>query len=215
MSTTLKGGDQRMKNHRALLEIKLVIFWIMAMAAGASLALLLGQILLLAIDNVVWLPADAVFIAGMLGLFLGIGQWLLLRPRLPRSGWWVFASLIGGIIAGFVVNQIGNQAISLALFGTFGLILGAFQWSVLRGRLRNSGIWPFVSGFAWALGSLSIDWVDRIALHPSWPFNELLTVATMYALLGVLVGVVTGAALAWMLHSTPAPYHPSRNQLLA
>ena len=32
----------------------------------------------------------------------GASQWLILRRRLPRVGWWVVASAVGGIMEGVI-----------------------------------------------------------------------------------------------------------------
>lgn len=181
-------------------EVRFVILWIIATAVGAFLALLISQILLYGIERVVWVTTDEFLFGSVLGLILGICQWLALCVRLARSGWWIPLSLMGGILIGFTANQAGNRASSLAAFGTYGIILGVLQWSMLRDRLRSSGIWILASGISWALGSQAMVWIDRIALDVSWPFGELVTVAIMYGVVGAVIGAFTGAALAWMLH---------------
>jgi hypothetical protein len=133
---------------------------------------------------------------------------------LARSGRWILSSLIGGMVVGFVANQAGNQASSLGAFGAYGIILGAFQWAVLRGKLRSAGIWVLASGIAWALASQAIVWLDRIALESTWPFGELATVAIMYGLLGAIAGAITGAVLAWMIKNSEEAF-PASTGLVA
>ena len=77
---------------------------------GASLILMPG-----------WLnPANAVLSLDLafliMGLFIGVGQWLLLRRRLPRAGWWIGANVVGwGVLA---LITIGN---SMGQFGLFSI----------------------------------------------------------------------------------------------
>ncbi len=61
-------------------------------------------------------PVDLIFL--LIGLGTGVAQWLLLRSRLPRAGWWVAASLLGwGLLAlittGDAMDQFGLFSMSL------------------------------------------------------------------------------------------------------
>ena len=60
------------------------------------------------------LSLDLAFL--IMGLAIGVGQWLLLRQRLPRSGWWIGANVVGWSILALVTN--GN---SMGQFGLFAL----------------------------------------------------------------------------------------------
>ena len=64
---------------------------------------------------------DLAFIG--MGLSIGMGQWLLLRRRLPRAGWW-----IGANVAGWGLLALITQGNSIGQFGLF--ILGFFPASV-------------------------------------------------------------------------------------
>jgi hypothetical protein len=69
---------------------------------------------------------DVVFF--LMGLSIGVAQWLLLRQRLPRAGWWIAANLAGwGLVA---LITTGNT------IGSYGLlILGLFPACVTAGML--------------------------------------------------------------------------------
>ena len=59
---------------------------------------------------------DLAFI--VMGLSIGVGQWLLLRRRLPRAGWWIGANVAGwGLLAlittGTSIGQLGLFVIGL------------------------------------------------------------------------------------------------------
>ena len=60
------------------------------------------------------LSLDLAFL--IMGLAIGVGQWLLLRQRLPRAGWWIGANVVGWSILALVTN--GN---SMGQFGLFAL----------------------------------------------------------------------------------------------
>lgn len=50
----------------------------------------------------------------IMGLSIGVGQWLLLRQRLPRAGWWIGATVVGW--GGVALITLGNS------MGQFGLL---------------------------------------------------------------------------------------------
>ena len=55
---------------------------------------------------------DLAFI--VMGLSIGVGQWLLLRRRLPQAGWWIGANVAGwGLLALITADN------SMGLFGLF------------------------------------------------------------------------------------------------
>ena len=60
------------------------------------------------------LSLDLAFL--IMGLSIGVGQWLLLRQRLPRAGWWIGANVVGWGILALVTK--GN---SMGQFGLFAL----------------------------------------------------------------------------------------------
>jgi hypothetical protein len=88
-------------------------WWVLATPGGW----LLGVLLILIFG---WLnfwtdetwDIDLAFI--VLGLSIGVGQWLLLRRRLPRAGWWIGANVMGWVLLGLITGES---------FGQFGLLL--------------------------------------------------------------------------------------------
>ena len=89
-------------------------WWALATTGGW----LLGALLTLIPGWLNWtnavLDLDLVFI--VMGLSIGVGQWLLLQRRLPRARWWIGANivgwgLIGLITAGNSLDQFGLLAL--------------------------------------------------------------------------------------------------------
>ena len=58
---------------------------------------------------------DLAFI--VLGLSIGLMQWLLLRRRLSKSGWWIGANVLGWVLLGLITGDS---------LGQFGLLLMGF-----------------------------------------------------------------------------------------
>jgi hypothetical protein len=52
------------------------------------------------------------------------GQWLLLRRRLPRAGWWVGANVLGWGLLGLIIGDS---------FGQFGLLVLGFLPACVTG----------------------------------------------------------------------------------
>jgi hypothetical protein len=89
-------------------------WWVLATTGGW----LLGVLLILISG---WLnfwtsesfDVDLAFI--VLGFSIGVGQWLLLRRRLPRAGWWIGANVVGWVLLGLITGGPLHQ------FGLLGL----------------------------------------------------------------------------------------------
>ena len=100
--------------------------WVLLTAAGwlTGLLLIATSYRLKWIDPTIYF--DVVFF--LMGLSIGVAQWLLLRQRLPRAGWWIAANLAGwGLVA---LITTGNT------IGSYGLmILGLFPACVTAGML--------------------------------------------------------------------------------
>jgi hypothetical protein len=106
-------------------------WWVLATIGGW----LLGMLLIMIPGWLNWtggsLNLDLAFIA--MGLAIGMGQWLVLRRRLPRAGWWIGANVAGWGLLGLVTtdNTIGQ-------FGLLSLgLLPACATAVMLAMLMN------------------------------------------------------------------------------
>jgi hypothetical protein len=146
------------------------VSWPIAEAVDAALAEIVG-------GTVAW---------GILGLFLGVGQWLLLRRHIRKAGWWVLATVVGCAVAGSVkwvqgpimdqiafevaagLGEIGWEIVmplmgiglGLIFEGATGLVVGSAQWLVLQRQVPRAGRWVLVSVVAWATGAVLIAGVE-------------------------------------------------------
>jgi len=67
-------------------RLKNAWWWIVTTAAGCSLASLINQ---------AFLPEGMDFAAGLiLGIGVGMAQWLVLRREVPWSGWWIAINIV-------------------------------------------------------------------------------------------------------------------------
>ena len=86
-------------------------WWVFATAGGWLVGLLLAFGLLKKWKSS-FADIDVVFV--LLGLSIGVGQWLLLRRRLSHAAWWIGANLVGW---GLLILLPGNS------IGQFGLLV--------------------------------------------------------------------------------------------
>jgi len=67
----------------------------------------------------------------LIGLSIGVWQWLLLRRRLPRAGWWVGANVLGwglvGLITGDSLDQFGLLALGFLPACVTAMMLALFM----------------------------------------------------------------------------------------
>ena len=88
-------------------------WWVLATTAGWLLGVLL---IVISGRHNFWtyesFDIEAAFI--VLGLSIGLAQWLLLGRRLPRAGWWIGATVVGwgllSLVTGDALDQFGLLA---------------------------------------------------------------------------------------------------------
>ncbi len=139
----------------------------------------------------------------MLGIGVGILQWLVLRGRVSGVGWWVLASAAAGYgitQASFILIEeslsFGLLLSSTGVAALGGAVTGILQWFVLRGKVSRAGWWVLASTVGWGL-SMAV----TIAM-PSGVTDDI--EFTGPAVTGAVLGAVTGAALVWLLRQ-PVP----------
>ncbi len=182
--------------------------WVVASTVGFFVGFWLGFILGLIIigeDNGINLLRSILgyFMFGTsIGAMTGVLQWLVLRGRVSKAGWWILAS----IPAGYGIFLAGDIGIEESLnFGTLlssigvvalgGAVAGILQWLVLRRQVSRAGWWVLASTVGWALGVTVMDALEYMYGTP----DDLQLVVT-----GAVLGAVTGGALVWLLRQ-PVP----------
>ena len=129
--------------------LSLMLGWALTFAVILSLKAVFGVADEDAIASFILLPS--------IGISIGLFQWFVLRPYIPRASWWVLASLTGWAIclplaqALFrVVNDAMDGAIKGSFVGiiqitVFGFLIGLAQWLVLRQHISKAGWWILTS----------------------------------------------------------------------
>lgn len=88
-------------------------WWVLTTAGGW----LFGALLIMISSWLGWMdaPINIKFAFIMMGLSIGVGQWLLLRRRLPWAGCWIIANVVGWGLLALITS--GNS------IGQFGLLI--------------------------------------------------------------------------------------------
>ena len=120
------------------------VWWLpltsLGLGVGASASFLAGN----AVFQAAGLTAAFAAIGGVVGLAVGIMQWLLLRQHLSRTEWWILASIVGHSL-GLVIG--GNLPVGLPIgatsvfgpefAGVLGAVVGAITGAALVWLLRQ------------------------------------------------------------------------------
>jgi hypothetical protein len=176
--------------------------WVLASTVGLLLGFIVGFPLSFLAMDILGERLGQSFGGIVFGIGVGGLQWLVLRRRISRAGWWVLASAAGGygivqaMFLGAFEGYVGSLSFGalLSITGVValgGAVTGTLQWLVLRGQVSRAGWWVLASTVGWGLSMTA-------AIAYSWPGPMWLIVT------GAVLGAVTGGALVWLLRQ-PAP----------
>jgi hypothetical protein len=160
--------------------------------------------------------SEDIIVTGYAGVTVGAVitgslQWLVLRRQIAGSGWWVLASIAAAAVVGVVAFGVGAvhpPAGWVAGVGLFGTVVGVLQWLVLRQLRARAGWWVFASTAGWLAGGPGVGFVTWLVDGPLGSFLAWPT-------LGIVYGVVTGAALVWLWRQGPPGYDQHRGPQLS
>ena len=176
------------------------LLWVLASTVGSITGLFVGIVGSDVSEVLEAIPpnyGEAGFWA-VVGAGVGIFQWLVLRWRVCRSGWWVLASILGLAVAAVLAMAMGfagddpytpSHIARVLVVG--GAMAGIMQWFVLRRQVSRAGWWVLASTAGWAV------W-GQVALGTIFPLGVAIVGG------GFVLGGITGLALVWLLRQ-PIP----------
>ncbi len=154
------------------------------------------------------------------GFVLGIAQWLVIRPYIGHTGWWVIASSVGwflGILLNIMATGILNYIVQLlwavgGLWEVFWLnlvhepvtaaVLGVAQWFVLRRHIQHAGRWILASAVGGAVhGAVSAALCAAACQAITMKVSAEMATAVTYGAGWAGYGAVTGIMLVWLLQN--------------
>lgn len=182
--------------------------WVLATFGGWLLGVVV-ILLLAAIGERVRVGDQSPVGIGM-GLGVGYAQWRVARKWFGATSQWMWAT-VSGMGTAFVLSDlvgvrwdIGQsnvfRLIILAALGS--LLVGLWQWRTLQPRSLRAHWWIAASVVGWV--SAACLPMLMISPGPGSPQSALalwLNVGGL-ALGGIVLGVITGGALAWLLRSS-------------
>lgn len=139
-------------------------------------------------------------------------QWLVLRPRLPRTYMWIVVSLVGILIGGAMfqaldaaVSQLAGGwrtavegAVQLLLEG---LVLAIAQWLWLRRYAQKASRWILANLF-WIALFMPIFFFGSGDGEPAEmpaPAAAAIVSGLVVAVVGLVSSAITGAEMVWLL----------------
>ncbi len=159
-------------------NIQFAMPWTFATAAGwLSSAFLITNLFL-----AIFLFPLVALSGNVPGTIIGLFQWRLLRSHVCEASLWMFATILGSVIAWqFVLYKYG------ILSGCQALVL----WRWIK---RHAIIWVPTSSVAWMLGwTIYSQAPSGQGVEPFWNYA---------ALAGIVVGGLTGPVLIWLLNQS-------------
>jgi hypothetical protein len=124
-------------------------WWLAATALGLLVGLfgssLLSRISYGTLDvQSVWF---AILVTGFVGGSMGLAQWLVLRQRVHRAGWWIVANALGWGVVGWGAATLSNEMVlpALGIILVPGIATAAALWLLLDqwpGRRDGGGNLP-------------------------------------------------------------------------
>lgn len=143
------------------------------------------------------------------GTIIGILQWMVLRPHLKQSGWWIAISAISWGIMGWsglgAVGWIAPRTLNISvrlLYGFWegakvGFVLGVGQYVLLSHQVPQAWRWILASVLDWAI-ALACGWALGGLLRLQ--FRQFLGDVIGLGCAWLLVGGLTGFALTLLLN---------------
>lgn len=105
--------------------------WVLATMAGCLLVFPMMGLLQLAFDAAFLSIWNGVLAFATIGGLIGLSQWLFLRRRIPKAGWWVLASVLGwslAVLGSLTVVRNGSALAQLLTASLSPAIVASFAW---------------------------------------------------------------------------------------
>lgn len=153
-----------------------------------------------------------------LGLTIGIAQWFILRRLIVRSPWWIVASALGWSGVGFtltkmlyidiptpgspnfgkpILEQLPPTLPAIAQVTIAGLLMGLFQWLILRTTLRQSFWWIPVNGVIMLLAALGV-------LIGGYNIGGIPGIGIFIVSFSPIYAILSGITFNWLISRSPS-----------
>jgi len=181
-------------------EKSLFILWVVANFAGWVLGIIV--VIALATLQESTHIGNAVYLGAGMGWSVGFAQWLIARKWFDATSRWMWASTIG-ITTPFLFADLVRMGdlssfVLPVLAAAGGLLSGLMQRNSLRSHSAKADRWIVASAVAWMCPALLVQFF-AVPRHPRTTLESVRNIGS-FGLGGAVLGVVTGAALVWLLN---------------
>ncbi len=194
---------------------KFWFLWILATVVGAAVGLVLSFPFQLVLEAALgtkrippWTAAETGLIVvlkgaegGVMGLGMGLGQWLVFRKHLNQTRGWILATGLALFLEGAFRWSLPFDTLTWQLgvdtMLSLGAFLGIFQWFVLRGRVPYAGGWIVISVAGWILALVLIVATEFAPQPVESSVGQVLFGVTL-----LVPFAVAGGGMVWLLRQT-------------
>ncbi|MCE9647328.1 MAG: hypothetical protein K8S20_15130 [Chloroflexi bacterium] len=139
----------------------------------------------------------------LIGLFMGLGQWIVISTKIKKAYNWILATLVGfsvGSFFSFIIFSIVGEMLPIpnkhyiiieliqmmgSLMGA-GMFTGACQWVSLKRKLAHSLKWSLVSGLSFVIGILPMFFVQGYTVN--YPIVRVISIIVSVGLVAIISG---------------------------
>jgi hypothetical protein len=180
-------------------EIGLWLGWTLA----TTLGMLIGYLSLALLVGSLDLGVARVIVPIVSGIFLGLAQWLVLRPYISKSYDWILNHAVGWVVGYtlglFVVQLLSKTPLGMLIgFISFGLIVALFQYPALRREIPHLATWILANVTGWTLGAYLSLLAAGVLFQNKVP-TTFTSVLVTVGITGLVAGAITGLALIWIV----------------
>jgi hypothetical protein len=113
-------------------------WWFLATGVGWLLTVAVFYLAAQILDRNLLTTTTNAVVFGLVGISIGLVQWMLLRRRLSQTAWWILASALGWGMTGLVVGPTFTNPLEILSIGFFPGLTTAVCW----GYLFNQSVAP-------------------------------------------------------------------------
>ncbi len=144
---------------------------------------------------------------GVMGLGIGLGQWLVLRKYLKQARGWILATGLALFLEGAFRWMLPYETPPARIFAlttlASGVFLGLGQWFVLRGHVPNAGWWIAIN----VVGSVATLAVGAVGEYARFSIESFLGMV-FFAVSMLVPFAVAGGGMVWLLRQNSSA-HPA------
>ena len=189
-------------------SLKFFLLWLTLVSIGYFIGSNLGDFLTRDFEDRDFALGSFLVLA-LIGLFVGLGQWIVLNFKIKSIWQWIPATAIGfscgGFLAYFFISLLGRRLLHLDIYldmyhGAYqwiemtatlfvtGMFIGALQWIALKKTLITSLKWLLISGLSLAIGY-------DVAYYIAQTHSEYFSFSSIQfgAIFVLIFGFITGA----------------------